>query len=51
VAEIAAISAALFAATAPSRNGQNGISKSAGERRVDASLWKRTARNEGVGGE
>jgi acetyl-CoA carboxylase, biotin carboxylase subunit len=48
VAEIAAVSAALFAATAPSRNG---ISNPAGERRVDASLWKRTARNEGVGGE
>ncbi|HEY2362744.1 MAG TPA: acetyl-CoA carboxylase biotin carboxylase subunit, partial [Candidatus Angelobacter sp.] len=51
VAEIAAVSAALFAATAPSRNGQNGISKPTSERRVEASLWKRTARNEGIGSE
>jgi acetyl-CoA carboxylase biotin carboxylase subunit len=51
LAEIAAVSAALFAATAPSKNAQNGISKAAGERRTDASLWKRTARSEGVGGE
>jgi acetyl-CoA carboxylase biotin carboxylase subunit len=51
LAEIAAVSAALFAAMAQSKNGQNGISKTAGERRVDASLWKRTARTEGVGGE
>jgi len=51
MAEIAAISAALFAATAPSKNGQNGASKSGAEKRTDASMWKRTARSEGVGGE
>jgi acetyl-CoA carboxylase, biotin carboxylase subunit len=51
LAEIAAVSAALFAATAKSKNGQNGISKLNGERRANSSLWKRTARNEGVGGE
>jgi acetyl-CoA carboxylase biotin carboxylase subunit len=51
LAEIAAVSAALFAATAPSKNAQNGISKTAGEQRAYGSLWKRTARSEGVGGE
>ena len=51
LAEIAAVSAALFAATAPTKNGQNGISKAGTERRSDASMWKRTARTEGVGGE
>jgi acetyl-CoA carboxylase biotin carboxylase subunit len=54
-AEIAAVSAALFAATAQSKNGQNGTSqngtKAGAERRSDASMWKRTARTEGVGGE
>jgi acetyl-CoA carboxylase, biotin carboxylase subunit len=51
LAEIAAVSAALFAATAQSKNGQNGTSKPGAERRADASTWKRTARTEGVGGE
>ena len=51
MAEIAAVSAALFAAMAPSKNGQNGASKPGAEKRTDASVWKRTARSEGVGGE
>jgi acetyl-CoA carboxylase biotin carboxylase subunit len=51
LAEIAAVSAALFAATAPPKNGQNGTTKPASEQRTDATLWKRTARSEGVGGE
>ncbi len=51
MAEIAAVSAALFAATASLKNGQNGASKPGAEKRSDASLWKRTARSEGVGGE
>jgi len=54
-AEIAAVSAALFAATMQSKNGQNGTSqngrKTGTERRSDVSMWKRTARSEGVGGE
>jgi len=49
-AEIAAVSAALFAATAQGKNGQNGVSPSL-ERRPDASAWKNTARAEGVRGE
>jgi acetyl-CoA carboxylase biotin carboxylase subunit len=51
MAEIAAVSAALFAATAQPKNGQNGTSKPSAEKRSDASMWKRTARSEGVGGE
>ncbi|HZD07011.1 MAG TPA: hypothetical protein VE176_02120, partial [Candidatus Limnocylindrales bacterium] len=51
MAEIAAVSAALFAATVPLKNGQNGASKPGAEKRSDASIWKRTARSEGVGGE
>jgi acetyl-CoA carboxylase biotin carboxylase subunit len=51
MAEIAAVSAALFAATAQPKNGQNGMSKSGGEKRSATSMWKRTARSEGVGGE
>lgn len=51
MAEIAAVSAALFAATAQPKNGQNGASKSGPEKRSDVSTWKRTARSEGVGGE
>ena len=50
VAEIAAVSAALFAATAQGKNGQNGVSPSP-ERRPDVSAWKNTARAEGVRGE
>jgi acetyl-CoA carboxylase biotin carboxylase subunit len=48
LAEIAAVSAALFAATTPVKNGQNGNSVSTSERPADASAWKRTARSEGV---
>jgi acetyl-CoA carboxylase biotin carboxylase subunit len=46
-AEIAAVSAALFAATTQGKNGQNGGTP-LGERRSNASPWKRTARTEGV---
>lgn len=47
--DIAAISAALFAATsAPPSNGQNGAS-SASPKKAE-STWKRTAREEGVAG-
>jgi acetyl-CoA carboxylase biotin carboxylase subunit len=48
LAEIAAISAALFAATSGAKNGQNGSSRNGIEKRADASPWKRTARSEGV---
>ncbi len=48
LAEIAAVSAALFAATAKSTNGQNGGPEPAGETRADASAWHRAARSEGV---
>lgn len=47
--DIAAISAALFAATsAASSNGQNGASSAS--RKKAESAWKRTAREEGVAG-
>src|SRR5882757_3295107 len=42
MAEIAAVSAALFAATSQLKNGQNGASKSGSEKQSDASMWKRT---------
>ena len=53
LAEIAAVSAALFAATAlqkndQQKNGHQGNAASAVEQRADASAWKRTARSEGV---
>jgi acetyl-CoA carboxylase biotin carboxylase subunit len=48
LAEIAAVSAALFAAAAQPKNGHNGGSAAAVERRNDSSAWKRTARSEGV---
>jgi acetyl-CoA carboxylase, biotin carboxylase subunit len=51
MAEIAAVSAALFAATAQPKNGQNGTSRPGSKERSDVSMWKRTARREGVGGE
>ncbi|HXO38757.1 MAG TPA: hypothetical protein VN872_08960, partial [Candidatus Acidoferrum sp.] len=51
LAEIAAVSAALFAATTQSQDGQNGIARPGVEKRVDSSRWKQTARTEGVGGE
>jgi acetyl-CoA carboxylase biotin carboxylase subunit len=51
LAEIAAVSAALFAATAQPQNGQNGGQNGGLERRSEASMWKRTARSQGVAGE
>ena len=48
LAEIAAVSAALFAATAQQKNGQQGSTASAIEQRNDASAWNRTSRSEGV---
>jgi acetyl-CoA carboxylase biotin carboxylase subunit len=48
LAEIAAVSAALFAATAPQKNGQNGGAKTMMDKRSDVSAWKRIARGEGV---
>jgi acetyl-CoA carboxylase biotin carboxylase subunit len=48
LAEIAAVSAALFAAMAQQKNGQSSNAASAIEQRADASAWKRTARSEGV---
>lgn len=50
LADIAAVSAALFAATAsPKANGTNGNSGSA-TRKQPASGWKRAAREEGIAG-
>jgi len=48
LAEIAAVSAALFAATAQQKNGQQGNAAHAAEQRNNESAWKRTARSEGV---
>jgi acetyl-CoA carboxylase biotin carboxylase subunit len=48
LSEIAAVAAALFAATGPRKNGQNGAGPSRG-RRAEDSAWKKTARTEGVG--
>jgi acetyl-CoA carboxylase biotin carboxylase subunit len=48
--EIAAISAALFAATAPARNGMNGSGKAPVEK-ANGSNWKRAARTEALRGE
>jgi acetyl-CoA carboxylase biotin carboxylase subunit len=52
LAEIAAVSAALFAATGLQKNGQNGqnggLKNGSSEKRTDASGWKRAARSEGV---
>ncbi len=45
--EIAAIAAALFAATAPQKNGTNGA-KPGSAKREEPSAWKRAARTEGV---
>ncbi len=47
LSEIAAISAALFAATAPQKNGQNGA-KTESARHEELSAWKRVARAEGL---
>jgi acetyl-CoA carboxylase biotin carboxylase subunit len=46
--EIAAVSAALFAAVAPQKNGQNGGAKAGNGKPSDISAWKSTARSEGV---
>jgi acetyl-CoA carboxylase biotin carboxylase subunit len=56
LAEIAAVSAALFAATASPKNGQNGGPQNSGtkaghHRQAETSAWKRAAREEGVRGE
>jgi acetyl-CoA carboxylase biotin carboxylase subunit len=45
--EIAAVAAALFAATAPQKNGTNGA-KPGSAKREEPSAWKRAARTEGV---
>src|SRR5438270_5233180 len=47
LSEIAAVSAALFAATAPQRNGQNGGKPGSGKE-ADPSAWKRAGRAEGL---
>jgi acetyl-CoA carboxylase biotin carboxylase subunit len=47
LSEIAAISAALFAATAPQKNGQNGA-RPASRKEVELSAWKRAGRTEGL---
>jgi acetyl-CoA carboxylase biotin carboxylase subunit len=51
MAEIAAISAALFAAAASQKNSQNGGSATEINKQAEASSWQRTARAEGVRGE
>ncbi|HEY1940314.1 MAG TPA: acetyl-CoA carboxylase biotin carboxylase subunit [Candidatus Angelobacter sp.] len=48
LAEIAAVCAALFAATSQSTNGVNDVSKSGSGRSPDVSAWRRVARTEGV---
>jgi acetyl-CoA carboxylase biotin carboxylase subunit len=47
LAEMAAISAALFAAVAPARNGANGNARANGSKK-ESSNWKRTARSEAL---
>src|SRR5947209_8931788 len=47
LSEIAAVSAAVFAATAPQRNGQNGAKPGSGKE-ADPSAWKRAGRAEGL---
>ena len=48
MAQIAAVSAALFAATASQKNNQNGGSATEINKQAEVSSWKRTARAEGV---
>jgi acetyl-CoA carboxylase biotin carboxylase subunit len=48
LAEIAAVSAALFVATAAQKIGQNGGARTEPDKRSEASAWKCTARSEGV---
>ncbi|HZS26594.1 MAG TPA: biotin carboxylase N-terminal domain-containing protein, partial [Candidatus Angelobacter sp.] len=45
LAEIAAVAAALFAATSPQKNGANGAKP---QKSAETSTWKRTARAEGI---
>jgi acetyl-CoA carboxylase biotin carboxylase subunit len=47
LSEIAAVSAALFAATAPQKNGQNGA-RSESRKQEELSAWKRAGRIEGL---
>jgi acetyl-CoA carboxylase biotin carboxylase subunit len=47
LSEIAAVSAALFAATAPQKNGQNGA-KPESRKQEEISAWKRAGRMEGL---
>ncbi|HLK52330.1 MAG TPA: acetyl-CoA carboxylase biotin carboxylase subunit, partial [Candidatus Angelobacter sp.] len=46
--QIAAVSAALFAATASQKNNQNGGAAAEINKQAEVSSWKRTARSEGV---
>jgi acetyl-CoA carboxylase, biotin carboxylase subunit len=48
MAQIAAVSAALFAATASQKNNQNGGSATEINKQAEASSWQRMARAEGV---
>jgi acetyl-CoA carboxylase biotin carboxylase subunit len=47
LSEIAAVAAALFAAAAPQKNGQNGA-KPASRKETELSAWKRVGRAEGL---
>jgi acetyl-CoA carboxylase biotin carboxylase subunit len=47
LAEMAAVSAALFAAIAPARNGANGSAKANGDKKENSN-WKRIARTEAL---
>jgi acetyl-CoA carboxylase biotin carboxylase subunit len=51
MAQIAAVSAALFAAMASQKNNQNGGSATVINNQPEVSYWQRTARAEGVRGE
>ncbi|MFI5106232.1 MAG: acetyl-CoA carboxylase biotin carboxylase subunit, partial [Terriglobales bacterium] len=48
LADIAAVSAALFAAAAPQKSGRNGGDRIEAGPGAEASAWKRTARSEGI---
>jgi acetyl-CoA carboxylase biotin carboxylase subunit len=48
LAEIAAVSTALFAAMAPLKDGHHGGARNGPDQRAEVSAWKRTARSEGV---
>lgn len=51
VTEIAAVSAALFAATAPGKTGVNGNGRASAGEKTNGSNWKRSARAEALRGE